>query len=146
MTLTAGRREAILSSLPYQIFLVCGSWYYSAFALIEFLLIIFKGVVFPYPKGYLASEIVLLFLTAILEYCRLFLGKKGNLTETSYSVILSILLTVPAILGVVHFLEWQTYVLKLDVILCAIQLTIHSFQTLFALFVIIRFMRSTQVT
>ncbi|XP_064488555.1 uncharacterized protein LOC135400655 [Ornithodoros turicata] len=73
-----------------------------------------KGLSFPYPKGNMASELTLLTFTTVVESVRLFLGKKGNLTEQSTTVLLSMLLTVPSALSSFYFLLWQTYVLRLD--------------------------------
>lgn len=119
--------------------LVYGGWFYVIFAALQLFLLLFKGLSFPYPKGNMASELTLLAFTTIVESVRLFLGKKGNLTERSTSVLLSILLTVPSSLSAFYFLLWQTYVLRLDVVLSAVQLLFQALQTLFAVFSIAAF-------
>lgn len=54
-------------------------------------------------------------------------------------MLLSLLLTVPAALSSVYFLLWQTYVLRLDVVLAAVQLGFQALQSLFALSSVLAF-------
>ncbi|EEC18715.1 transmembrane protein, putative [Ixodes scapularis] len=136
---TGADGEGILSSLPYQVLLVFGGWFYVVFAAVELFLFLFKGMSLPYPKGNMASEVCLLTFTTVVESVRLSLGKRGNLTERSPCVLLSLLLTVPAALSSVYFLLWQTYVLRLDVVLAAVQLGFQALQSLFALSSVLAF-------
>lgn len=122
-----------LSSLPYQVLLVFGGWFYVVFAAAELFLLLFKGLSFPYPSGNMASEVCLLAFLTVIENVRLTLGKRGNLTERSPCLVLSLVLTVPAVLGAVYFLVWQTYVLRLDLVLAAGQVALQSLQTLLAI-------------
>lgn len=122
-----------LSSLPYQVLLVFGGWFYVVFAAVELFLLLFKGLSFPYPSGNMASEVCLLAFLTVVENVRLTLGKRGNLTERSPCLVLSLVLTVPAVLGAVYFLVWQTYVLRLDLVLAAGQVALQALQTLLAI-------------
>ena len=70
-----------------------------------------------------------------------FLARKGNLTERIIGVIVSILLSVPAIMGAIFYLYWQTYVTRADVILAAIQLAFLGLQLVFGIISIITFAR-----
>lgn len=94
---------------------------------------------FPYPRGNMATEVCLLTFTTVVESVRLSLGKRGNLTERGPCVLLSLLLTVPAALSAIYFLRWQTYVLRIDVILAAVQLGFEALQTLFAICSVVAF-------
>ncbi|XP_077528877.1 transmembrane protein 216-like isoform X1 [Haemaphysalis longicornis] len=123
----------LLSSLPYQVLLVFGGWFYVVFAAVELFLLLFKGLSFPYPSGNMASEVCLLAFLTVVENVRLTLGKRGNLTERSPCLVLSLVLTVPAVLGAVYFLVWQTYVLRLDLVLAAGQVALQALQTLLAI-------------
>ncbi|GFR00880.1 uncharacterized protein TNCT_457341 [Trichonephila clavata] len=127
------------SSLSYQIFLVIGWWSFIAFIILETALLVFKRFYFVYPSGNLLFEIALLLFLFGIESMRNFLGKKGNLTERLLSVVLSLLLTVPVACGICYFLWFQTYVLKIDIIMSSIALVFIAFQTLFAVFTLFTF-------
>jgi transmembrane protein 216 len=130
------------SSLTYEILLYLNSFYFSMFAFCEFGMGIFKAVNLPYPSGTLISELLLLLFLCCTEYVRIFMGHKGNLTERGFAVLVSIGLTIPSILGIMYFLTWQTYVLRLEVVLCAIQLTLQGLELAFALLCLVSFYRS----
>lgn len=130
------------SSLTYEILLYLNSFYFGMFALCEFGMGIFKAVNLPYPTGTMVSEFVLLVFLCCTEAIRIFLGRKGNLTERSFCVLVSIALTGPSVFGVLYFLIWQTYVLRLEVVLCAIQLTLQGLELAFALLCLVTFYKS----
>ena len=69
------------------------------------------------------------------------LGKKGNLTERGQPVILSVLLSIPSIIGNVFLLVWQTYVLRAELILVAIQLSFIAIEMLLGIVAVILFSR-----
>jgi transmembrane protein 216 len=112
------------------------------FAFCELGMGIFKVVNLPYPTGTVLSEFLLLLFLCCTEYVRLFLGRKGNLTERSLVLLVSEGLTVPSIFGVLYFLLWQTYVLRLEVVLCAIQLTLQGLELAVALLCLVKFYKS----
>ncbi|KAK3098595.1 hypothetical protein FSP39_021085 [Pinctada imbricata] len=95
----------------------------------------------PYPQNVLPAEIILLFILTGIEALRIFFAIKGNLTERGIGVFVSLLLSIPACLGAVFLLLWQTYVLRVDVILAAIQLAFIGFELIFGLISIITFAR-----
>nr|CAD7407171.1 unnamed protein product [Timema poppensis]CAD7573677.1 unnamed protein product [Timema californicum] len=102
------------------------------FILCELGMAMFKMANFPIPTSNYVSEIVLLIFVCLTESSRIFLGRKGNLTGNSVCLLLSIILLIPSALGVLYFLLWQTYVFRLEAILCYIQLTFQSLQLLFS--------------
>ena len=97
---------------------------------------------------------------AACEAVRIFFSWKGNLTESASSVIAALVLCVPGVFGVIYFLVWQvidisdhvtylnnrdnlqTYVLRIEVILCALALTMQSLHLIFSLIAIITFSSS----
>jgi len=135
--------QVIRSSLPYQVLLYCNGWYFGFFLLLELLVFVFKAETLPYPQGGLAAEVVLLVILSGLEVLRLFFGKKGNLTERSLNVGLSLLISVASLLGGIYFLLWQTYVLRVEVILIIIQLVFIVLELLFAIVSMITFARAS---
>ncbi len=52
-------------------------------------------------------EVLVLLGFCMCEALRIFFAKKGNLTESATDTGISILLLVPAVLGVVFFMVWQ---------------------------------------
>lgn len=120
-----GRKLAIdLSSLPLQILMFLNIYYFTFYWICELLIFIYKGSILPFPNqnGILAMEIILLFLLAALESLRLFFGYKGNLAERKISLIYSVFLAIPVILTELYFILWQTYVLRIEVIVCSVAL------------------------
>lgn len=130
------------SSLTYEILLYLNTFYFGMFAIAELGVGVFKITHLPYPTGTMISEFLMLILLCCTEASRIFMGRKGNLTEKSYSVMVSIALTVPSVLGTIYFLIWQTYVLRLEVILCGIQLALQGLELGFAVLCLSTFYRA----
>ena len=130
------------SSLTYEILLYLNSYYFWMFALCELGLGAFKLFNLPYPIGTFITECIIFSLLCFMEATRIFMGHKGNLTERSFPVMISLLLTIPCSIGVLYYLLWQTYVLRLEVVLCGIQLTFLSLEIIFATVCIVSFYRS----
>ncbi|XP_041572228.2 transmembrane protein 80 isoform X1 [Taeniopygia guttata] len=124
-----GRTSEILSSLPLQILLYVNGIYYIFYFLATLAMIIYKSQVFSYPDDFLAPDLAVLFLMAILEMPRLYLGFKGNLTEAEVPLGLSLGLTVGSVLLCVYLLLWQTYVLWADVLLNAVLLSAYGLES-----------------
>ena len=102
---------------------------------------------------------ILTFLT-LIEITRIFTGWKANLTENVGGMGLCVGLYIPGILGVLYFLVWQVwkvniynfksyqlslqaYILRIELILCGIQLTIQGLQMIFSLICLISFYGGT---
>jgi transmembrane protein 216 len=68
-------------------------------------------------------------------------GRKGNLTEQIIGVVVSVVLSIPAIFASLFLLLWQTYVLRVEVILSGIQLAFIGLQLIFGIISIITFAR-----
>lgn len=130
------------SSLPYQILLYLNGWYMAAFILVETLLLLFKMSVLPYPPGNIVAEAFLLAFLGAIEWVRIFMGKKGNLTEALMSIALSVIFTAPSVLALLYLLLWQTYVLRLEVILVSFALAFEGIELLFALLSIVTINKS----
>jgi len=111
-----------LSSLPLQILLHLNVYYIVFYWICELLMYIYKGVILPYPDlgGTLAIEIVLLFVISFIEGWRLYFGYKGNLAERKEALVWCIILALPMLLSQLYMILWQTYVLRVEVILCAV--------------------------
>jgi transmembrane protein 216 len=68
-------------------------------------------------------------------------GQRGNLTEDSGGVVVSVGLSIPAAACAVYILLFQTYVLRLEVVVVAVQLVFLILQTIFAIVAIATFAR-----
>ncbi|XP_069037853.1 transmembrane protein 80-like isoform X3 [Lepisosteus oculatus] len=105
-------------------------------------MVIYKSQVLSYPDRDLALDLALLFLMAVLEAVRLYWGVRGNLKESQQSVGICLAITLASVLLSIYFLLWQTYVLRADVILNSILLSLYGLQGIVGLITIASFARS----
>ncbi|XP_053142366.1 transmembrane protein 80 isoform X2 [Hemicordylus capensis] len=103
-----------------QIIFYLNGVYYIFYFLATLLMIIYKSQLFTYPDNFLALDLILLLVMAILEALRLYFGTKGNLTEEEAPLGISLVITAGSIILAVYFLVWQTYVMRADVIINAV--------------------------
>ncbi|NXJ67988.1 TMM80 protein, partial [Rostratula benghalensis] len=118
-----------LPSLPLQILFYVNGVYYIFYFLATLAVIVYKSEVFSYPDDFLAPDLALLLIMAVLEVLRLYLGSKGNLTEDETPLGLSLALTVGSVILSVYFLAWQTYVLRAEVVLNAVLLFTYGLES-----------------
>ncbi|KAL6256129.1 transmembrane protein 216-like [Pogonomyrmex barbatus] len=113
------------SSLTYEILMYLNSFYFGMFAVCELGMGLFKATNMPSPgMNKTLMEFALLVFLIVTESGRIYLGRRGNLTERGLPIFIGIVLTVPSSLATLYFLLWQYYVLRLEVILCSIQLAL----------------------
>lgn len=129
------------SSLTYELLAYLHGWYTSAYLLLTLLLLLWKRSVLPYPPVNLASELALTLLLAVAEAGRLLLSRRGNLTQRALPLAVALLLTAPAALAVCYFLLWQTYVLRLELVMAATQLVFMAAETVCAVACMVAFAR-----
>eukprot|EP00277_Geminigera_cryophila_P011701 CAMPEP_0179440154 /NCGR_PEP_ID=MMETSP0799-20121207/23742_1 /TAXON_ID=46947 /ORGANISM="Geminigera cryophila, Strain CCMP2564" /LENGTH=142 /DNA_ID=CAMNT_0021223197 /DNA_START=178 /DNA_END=606 /DNA_ORIENTATION=+ len=127
------------ASLPLQILIFFNGVWLAIFWAVCLGVFIWKGIELPYPGGRLAGEVILLFAHALVESCRLLIGSKGNKTEHKVLVILFIVLSIPSALVNIFYIEFQTYVLRLDLILNTVCLLFIGLEILVGIFAIVRF-------
>ncbi|NXI90346.1 TMM80 protein, partial [Psophia crepitans] len=128
-----------LSSVPLQVLFYVNGIYYIFYFLATLAMIVYKSQVLSYPDDFLAPDLALLFIMAILEALRLYLGSKGNLTEEESPLGLSLVITVGSVILSVYFLVWQTYVLKADVIINAVLLFTYGLESVLKVLAIAAF-------
>ena len=98
----------MLSSLPLQILFYFNGWWDLAFTIAMSVLFAWKGETLPYPdelRPMLGLEVAIVFMLAIIEYARIFLGTKGNKTESVGPLAMSFVLALPAMTANVYFLR-----------------------------------------
>ncbi|XP_077143921.1 transmembrane protein 80 [Ranitomeya variabilis] len=124
-----------------QILLYINVLYYVFYFLATLIMIIYKSQVYSYPDSNLALDLGLLFLMAILESLRLYMGSMGNLKEEALPLLSSLFFTAGNITLSVYFLIWQTYILVADVTINAILLVFYGLEAILQLFAIATFFR-----
>ncbi|XP_022643877.1 transmembrane protein 216-like [Varroa jacobsoni] len=134
--------QEMLSSLPLAILLHYGRIVYFAFSMVQVLSFTFKGLRLPYPPNNLLTEVSLLLFQTPLEIIRLKLGERGNLSEEALPLLLSCFLSAPAILAALYYALWQTFVLRLDVVVSSILICFQVAQTVIALATAVSFGRA----
>ncbi|XP_027651068.1 transmembrane protein 80 [Falco biarmicus] len=134
-----GRTSSVLSSVPLQLLFYVNGIYYIFYFLATLAMIVYKSQVFSYPDDFLAPDLALLLIMAILEVLRLYFGSKGNLTEEEAPLGLSLVITVGSVILSVYFLVWQTYVLKADVIINAVLLFTYGLESVLKVIAIAAF-------
>lgn len=135
--------KQVLSSLPLEMLLYLNGFYLGFFFIAEVLLFVYKGEVLYYASDNLALDVILLFLLGGMETLRIFFASKGNLTERTLTMLGSVVLLIPTAVLVVYFLLWQTYVLRIDVIITAIFLGLQCIELVLSLVSMVIFGRHT---
>ncbi|XP_018619256.1 transmembrane protein 80-like [Scleropages formosus] len=134
-----GRTATILSSVSLQVLLYLSAVYFIFYFLATLGLIIYKSLVLSYPGENIVLDLCLLFLLAGLEALRLYWGVRGNLQESEWCTGVSLALTLATVLLGVYFLQWQAYVLRADVILGALLLSLYGLGGILGLVALARF-------
>ncbi|KAJ2941484.1 hypothetical protein O0L34_g14531 [Tuta absoluta] len=121
------------SSLAYEILMYLNSFYLGMFVVCEVAMGILKAINVSYPENALLTEGGIFLALCLVEVIRIFLGRKGNLVSKKIPVFFSVVLTIPSAVGVCYFLIYQTYILRLEYIWCAVMLMFHALEFGFAL-------------
>lgn len=101
-------------------------YYYCMLTVITSVLYLYKLFHLPYPVGHVASEVLIFIFLCSVQFMRLYLCRKGNLTDTWPPMLVSLLLEIPSLLGVLYFLLWQTYVLRIEVIAVYVEIVFET--------------------
>uniref|UniRef100_A0A5S6QFH0 Transmembrane protein 216 n=1 Tax=Trichuris muris TaxID=70415 RepID=A0A5S6QFH0_TRIMR len=117
-----GGKEILRSSFALQLFLYFHGWYYLLFFIGETAAFVYKGISLRYPTNLFAYEALLLLLLLGMEVARNSFGRSGNLTESFSLVAVSLFLAAPCVLAYGYLLYYQTYVVRLEVVLTIVSL------------------------
>ncbi|XP_013185161.1 transmembrane protein 80 [Amyelois transitella] len=126
------------ASLAYEILMYINSFYFGLFATCELGTLVLKSAIItsvyevqkdPTKIGQDYGVLLGLF---VVEAARLILGRRGSLSEKDAPVLISVVLTIPSILGVLYLLIWQVVVLRIEYIWCTLMLAIQSLELVFA--------------
>uniref|UniRef100_A0A6U4EE63 Transmembrane protein n=1 Tax=Phaeomonas parva TaxID=124430 RepID=A0A6U4EE63_9STRA len=139
---SSGYYRRSLSSLPLQILVYFNGWFSTMFFLLGIALFLYKRYNLYYAGNGFGWDLAMLFLMTVLDALRLFLGSKGNKTEHAGALMWFIFLTVPICVGYAYLLTLQTYVLRIDVVLCSLGLIFVGFECLISIFTCVQFLRA----
>ncbi|GAX77664.1 hypothetical protein CEUSTIGMA_g5107.t1 [Chlamydomonas eustigma] len=115
-------KRKVLTSLTLQIFLYFGGWWDVFYYVLNILVFVYKGLTLPYPTRNFAMEFSFAWLWFIIDIPRIFLISKGNKTETCFPLFMSWWLNLPLLGLYIYYIKFETYVLKIDLILSGISL------------------------
>lgn len=115
---------AVMFSLLYQVLLYLNMFYFGMFATCEFLMKCVKAYSYPTSLGTISMEFALLLFLMTTEGIRIYLGRKGNLLDYGLPFLLGVALNIPSSLATLYFLFWQDRTLRLEQILCGIEVVL----------------------
>ena len=109
--------------LASQMLLYYRGVYLALLFSLELFVFIYKGLVLPYEPASLALEVILLFLVlSLLHAAHTYMSIKGNLTSRYLALGVGLALVVPDFIGDLYFTLWQTYVLRIEIIVFSIDM------------------------
>ena len=108
--------------------------YTIVYFIIEELLFIYKCYYFDFPRAYTAGfEITSLIFYFFVQFGRFYFGSLGNRAETSIFVLFCFIFSFGAGYTYIHFLFWQTFVLKIEIITNSIGIGLWALEAVFGL-------------
>uniref|UniRef100_A0A1A9UYG8 Transmembrane protein 216 n=2 Tax=Glossina TaxID=44049 RepID=A0A1A9UYG8_GLOAU len=120
-------------SVAYEVLIYLNSFYFGMFACCELSMGLLKAINLTYTGSALAKDSIVLVGICILETVRIIMGRKGSLADRGWPVILSVFLTAPCFLGVSYLLVLQAYKLRLEYVLCTLQLGLYLAEVWYAI-------------
>lgn len=108
-------------------------YWYFIYLLIEIISFSFKANYLPYPGGMFGMDRLIMICFAIGLTVRVALGKIGNKSEDSGTIMKFTILSLPIIFLYIYLMFWQTFVLRLELIINLIGLIFAILGTVFSL-------------
>ena len=128
-----------VASLSLQVLMTIDYWVQWAFVYITSVLLFWKIYQFSFPQGIFFFECGIFVILALAQFTRLFLGSRGNKTESSTVTFFFLLLTVATILGNLYFIRTQTYVIVLELLIGIVSVFFAGLELIFGLIAAIEF-------
>ena len=122
-----------------QAFFFYDTYFSVILILVTFVLLIFKLFKLGFPAGQFGVETFVVALFGLLCYGRLQAGKKGNRIETVGDTLLMIFLSIFSIFCGIFFLQFQTYILVIEVVLQIIGVVFTGMEVIIGLYSMIVF-------
>lgn len=127
------------ASLSLQILLWTSLWYSVFFLVVENAIFIWKGSTLDYTDRNFDAELFGLWLLFGVEAFRIYFAMRGNLTEQPLGLYISVVFGILTILTFGFYLLYQTYVLRVEVILIVIALVLEILEVLLSIAAALRF-------
>ena len=128
-----------VASLTLQVFITVDSYVQWTFLAITGVLFFYKIYAFSYPMGLFLIEFVLFVALFIAQLIRLFLGSRGNKTESSTITFLFLLLTLGTVFGNFFFVRLQTYVIVIETAIGYVSIAFSAAELIFGIIAAIEF-------
>ena len=128
-----------VASLTLQVCIHVDYYVQWAYFIITSFLMFWKIYRYSYPIEIFAFEILLFVILMLIQTTRIFLGSRGNKTESSTVTFFFIMLTLLAALGNLYFLQVQTYIIVGEVLIGSIVLVFALLEFLFGIIAAIEF-------
>ena len=128
-----------VASLTLQVFITLDYYAQWLFVLVTSILLFYKIYEFSFPIGIFFLETLAFIVLVLVQFMRLFLGSRGNKTESSTVTFIFILLTLITICGNLYFLQMQTYVIFLEAVVGFIVMGLSAFEFIFGVIAAIEF-------
>ena len=109
------------------------------FVYITVVLMFYKIYLYSFPISIFFLEVLIFVVLSFLQFTRIFLGSRGNKTESSTVTFLFILLTIATIVGNFYFIEMQTYVIVIETAIGFICVGFGALEFLFGIIAAIEF-------
>mmetsp|Transcript_47105 Transcript_47105/g.94924 ORF Transcript_47105/g.94924 Transcript_47105/m.94924 type:complete len:135 (-) Transcript_47105:288-692(-) len=111
-----------LSSLPLQITLYFNTYFLIGYLVSSVAIFVYKYDRLFYPNNSFLWDVSLLALYGINESVRISFAMRGNKTESIDPLLKGTILSGVACVGYVYFLQLQTWILQVDLVLNSIGL------------------------
>jgi hypothetical protein len=147
MTTTKNDLTNVRSSIVFELFLRINVVFVLAWIIVESLSFVYKNETIIYPsQEALAGEVILMLSVFFVDLCRLQLGSISNRTENIPLCLLTIVLTVATFFGYLYFIQWQLFVIRAELIINIIVLSLTGIGIFFLIPCIIFFAQSSPVS
>ena len=130
---------APVSSLTLQVIISVDYYVQWIFCLTTGVLLFWKIYQYSFPLEFFLLEVGLFVLLACAQFMRLFLGSRGNKTESSTVTFFFLLITLGTLVGNLYFLGIQTYVIVAEALIGVVVIAFSLLEILFGIIAAIEF-------
>ena len=130
------------SALIFQITLFLRGWFVVGFVIFEYCMLFIKSKSLPFPSPNFYAEFFLILMYLVIDFVGIRMGKRGNLTNKAIFIFVNILFHIPSILSLIYLVMWQTYILRIELIVVNIAIIFNGLEFIMALIAMIRVNRS----
>ncbi|XKL64216.1 hypothetical protein PGB90_004302 [Kerria lacca] len=123
----------VQSSLSFEVLLYFNYYYFIIFVVCECILYFFKISHLPYSTDAILVDIFVFKFFCTIQFCRIHTGRKGNLTGKNTFIIVSLLLIIPSLIGILYITLIQLKILRLEMILCYVEIMLQFLEFIFGL-------------